>query len=114
MILPNQTEKDLTSYFKSEEFTILDSNDKETEIIATGGKIKTKAKTYDIIKLGDVNGDGKIKANDALATLKHSMETEKLEGIYLEAAKVTSSDSVKASNALQILKYSMGLVQIEL
>ncbi|MBR6033402.1 MAG: dockerin type I repeat-containing protein [Clostridia bacterium] len=114
IVSPTQNKENIEEYFKKDTITILDSNDKQTETIATGGKIKTKDKTYEIIKLGDVNGDGKVKANDALATLKHSMGTEMLTGVYLEAAKVTSSESIKATNALQILKYSMGLVQIQL
>lgn len=113
-IMPTVDKEQLTSYLGSKDFSILDKDGKETEKISTGGKIKIKNVTYSIIKMGDVNGDGKVKANDALAVLKHSMGTSNLEGVYAKAAEVINANKVKATDALAILKYSMGLIEINL
>ena len=89
--------------------------DKSQEKTATGYKInvlgednKTIAKTYTLIKVGDVNGDGKVIAQDALAILKHSTGRKKLEGVYLQAADVKNDANVKATDALTVLRYSTG------
>ena len=113
-IAPAKTVDDLNKYLGINNFSILDINGKETKNIATGGKIKIGKVEYVVIKMGDVTGDGKVKAADALAVLKHSMGIEILDGVNLKAAGVTNSDKIKASDALAILKYSMGLMEINL
>ena len=113
-LTPQANITDIQKTLGIKEITLLDKNDKKTENIATGGKIKTTNKTYTIIKLGDVDGDGKIKAKDALSVLKHSMGVELLDGIYLKAAEVGGQKTIKAKDALSILKCSMGIAELSI
>ncbi len=104
-------------------YDILDAKDKKTDgtKVATGYKInvlnsdkKTVEKTYTIIKVGDVNGDGKVSANDALAGLKHSMGLTALKGNYLKAVDANNDGKTNASDALLILKNSMDIETLSL
>ena len=110
--IPNTTVKTMvnelgiTSYEVTKEGTKKNDNDK----LATGYKLKdTKNnKEYNIIVLGDVNGDGKALAIDALSILKHSTKATSLKGLYLTAADINGDGKVLATDALQTLKHSTG------
>ncbi|MBR6033400.1 MAG: hypothetical protein IKP28_01415 [Clostridia bacterium] len=104
-------------------YEILDAKGKKTDgtKLATGYKLnvlkddkKTVEKTYTIIKMGDVNGDAKVNASDALAALKHSMGTATLKGNYLKATDANGDGKTNASDALLILKISMGIETLSL
>ena len=58
--------------------------------------------------LGDVNGDGEIKANDALEVLKAVVGKTVLDGTQTLAADVNKDGDVKANDALEILKKVVG------
>ncbi len=62
------------------------------------------------VMLGDINGDGKIDASDALIALQHSVQLTKLEGDKFAAADVNRNGVVDASDALLILQYSVHLI----
>lgn len=72
--------------------------------IATIGNIK-----YTIVKKGDCNGDGYVKANDYLIIKDYIMGTgtAKLEGPYKSAADVTGDHQVKANDYLKIKDHIM-------
>lgn len=116
--VPSVTVKELVEFLNVNSYSILDAEEKvvnkEEEKIATGYKIKIQDKTYTIVKVGDVNGDGKAIAVDALAILKHSTGKRKLEGVYLEAAEVAKDGKVNAVDALSVLKNSTGKIEISL
>ena len=59
------------------------------------------------VTLGDIDGDGKINASDALQALRHSVKEIKLEGTMFTAGDVTKDKLINASDALQILRYSV-------
>ncbi|MCL2018339.1 MAG: dockerin type I domain-containing protein [Oscillospiraceae bacterium] len=59
---------------------------------------------------GDVNGDGKITARDALLILKHVSGKEIITGNALEAADVNGDGKVDANDALTILKFVTGML----
>ena len=61
--------------------------------------------------LGDINGDGKIDASDALLCLQHSVQLTTLTDNAAKAADVTRDGTIDASDALKILQYSVGLVK---
>lgn len=65
-------------------------------------------KEYNI--LGDVNGDGKVDANDALVILKHVANLEILDEIATLFADVNGDTQVNANDALDILKYVAKLI----
>ena len=60
------------------------------------------------VTLGDVNGDGEIKANDALETLKAVVGKVILTADQEAAADVNKDGEVKANDALEILKKVVG------
>ena len=82
---------------------------KGTKMVATGDIAKTANEIYTIVKKGDTNGDGYVKANDYLIIKDYIMETGNviLKGIYKEAADVTGDNKVKANDYLKIKDYIM-------
>lgn len=120
---PNTTVQQVIETLSCNNYSIIDNSgglvDKQLEKTATGYKInvlsednKTIIKTYTFIKVGDVNGDGKVIALDALEVLKHTTGRKKLEGIYLQSADVAKNGNIQAIDALTILKYSTGKSEI--
>lgn len=60
-------------------------------------------------KLGDINNDGKVLADDARAALRHSVKLDILTGNKLKAADVNKDGSVLANDARTILRVSVKL-----
>lgn len=58
--------------------------------IGTGAKVTIEGKTYTVIKLGDVNGDGAVDILDMALIKRHLMGTQKLKDEYKKAGKITS------------------------
>ena len=77
LVEPNTTVSKLKE--KYSDTIIVDKEDAEISgniLIGTGAKIKIDgAEKFTIVKLGDVNGDGKIKATDYVLIKNHIMET---------------------------------------
>lgn len=117
-VTPTATVDNILNQLNTKDYSMLDAKGniikKENEKIVTGYKIKVQDKTYTLIKLGDVNGDGKVLAVDALAILKHSIGKIKLEGAYLKAADVKKDGKILATDALTVLKHSIGSTTIAL
>lgn len=59
-------------------------------IIGTGAKATIEGKTYTVIKLGDVNGDGTVDILDMALIKRHLMGTQKLKDEYKTAGKIAS------------------------
>ena len=66
------------------------------------------------VKMGDVDGDGDIKAGDARLALRASVSLETLSDAQTKAADVDYDGAVKASDARIILRASVGLEHIEI
>ncbi len=62
------------------------------------------------IKLGDVNGDGKINVTDAILILRYNAEIETLTGSQKAAADVTGDKQVNTKDAIDILRYDAQLI----
>ena len=82
--------------------------------LATGYQVKNNGRTYTVIKLGDVNGDGEIKATDYMRIKNYIMDTSKLTNAQLEAADVNRDGKVKATDYMKIKNYIMGTSNISL
>ena len=99
---------------------IIDKNGNEITgdtLIGTGSKIKINGEEkYTIVKLGDVNGDGRIKASDYVLIKNHIMspETSKLSDIQKKSADVNKDKNIKASDYVLIKNYIMSGTQIKL
>lgn len=60
-------------------------------------------------QMGDVNGDGKVKADDAVLVLKHFADVEKLSAEDAAYADVDGDGKILAKDAVEILKIFAGL-----
>ncbi len=59
------------------------------------------------VKMGDLNGDGKVDAKDALIVLKISVKKVTPTDVEKTAADVNEDQKIDAKDALEILKYSV-------
>ena len=75
---------------------------------------KTDTPDEPIGLLGDVDGDGDITANDALAILRQSVGLENFDENKLLLADVDGDGDITANDALEVLRYSVGLSQNEI
>ncbi len=115
--IPNATVKSMVNELgiTSYEVTTADGKKKaEGDKIGTGYKLKDKNhnKEYTLVVMGDVNGDGKVLATDALAVLRSSTGANSLKGVYLQAADANGDGKVLASDALKILRCSTNAEEI--
>ena len=67
-------------------------------------------KTYSIIVLGDVNGDGQIKSNDALLIERKIVGIQNISSCGLVAADTSRDGQIKSNDALLIKRYIVNLV----
>lgn len=97
IIAPKTTIKDISGATNS------------SKVFGTGAKIKLNNKTYNLVMLGDVNGDGTIKASDYVLIKNYIMspETSTLSEIHRKAADVNRDSGIKASDYVLIKNYIM-------
>lgn len=94
---------------KNEDGTII-----ETGNIGTGYNVTIDKNTYIIIKMGDINGDGKVNTVDALNALKYDVGAINLTSEQLKALDVNKDKKTNTVDALILLKYDVGLEQINI
>ncbi len=82
------------------------------ELVGTGCIIKIGVNNYTVVKKGDVNGDGYIKATDYMKIKNYIMGTVSLLDAEKSAADVNSDSSVKATDYMKIKNYIMGTATI--
>ena len=58
---------------------------------------------------GDVNGDGRIQANDAILALQIAAGVVEPDKIQSQAADINGDGEVKANDAIQILHKAAGM-----
>ena len=77
--------------------------------VGTGYTITIGDKKYTTVKMGDVDGDGIIDTLDSLKALKQFVGTEKLSGVYKEAADINKDGTIDTLDSLKMLKnYATG------
>ena len=92
---------------------VVTKNGVQTEEAGTGYIITINDKEYIIVKRGDANGDGYVKANDYLIIKDYIIgANSQLKNEYLQAADVTNDKSVKANDYLKIKDHIMYGVEI--
>ncbi len=98
------------------EVTIQDATkaNKTTGNLATGWLITYKEKTYTVVVLGDINGDGKVTTVDAARSLKCAANKYELKGAYLDASDVNGDGKVTTVDAARILKVAAGKYKISI
>lgn len=98
---------------------IIDKNGKEITgdtLVGTGTKVKIGgAEKYTIIKLGDVNGDGKVKATDYVLIKNYIMSNGgTLDNNQIKGADVNKDGAVKATDYILIKNNIMNGTKINL
>ena len=88
----------------------------EGEVFGTGAKLVIDKKTYDLIMLGDVNGDGKVKSTDYVLIKNYIMDssTSNLNDNKLKASDVNKDGAVKSTDYVLIKNYIMNGTKINL
>ena len=94
----------------------MDTNNKPIEKgnLATGYKVKNNNRTYTVIKLGDVNGDGKVTPADSTAVLRCYVGLDKITSAEKSAADTNRDGKVAPADSTVILRKYVGLQNIEL
>ena len=114
--IPNLTIKELASTLKFTNYEVTKDGVKkvDTDAIGTGYKIKDNStnKEYTALVLGDVNGDGKVKATDYMKIKNYIMNTSKLSDVEKKAADVNKDGEIKATDYMKIKNYIMGTSSI--
>lgn len=82
--------------------------------VGTGYTITIDNKTYSIVKIGDISGDGKIDSRDSLRILKYSVGAYEIKNSFIKAADINSDGKIDSRDSLRILKYSVGSYQINI
>lgn len=90
---------------------------KAPEVFGTGSEFtvvnESGSYSYKIVVRGDNNGDGKINSTDALAVLKHSVQSAVMEdSSKLNASDLDRNGTINSSDALAILQISVGTKNI--
>lgn len=93
------------------------SGTENTGIVATGNKMvvyvnDTLVATKEIVIYGDVTGDGKVTALDAIKLNRYTIGTSTLSGCYLAAADANRDAKANVLDAIIINRYTIGLSTI--
>lgn len=84
-------------------------------MLATGQTVTIDEVDYTVVKLGDVNGDGKINSGDLLRVKKHLLKAISLENtVEADSADVTKDGKINSGDLLRIKKYLLEVSNIEL
>lgn len=77
--------------------------------LGTCSKVNIDGKDYDVIKKGDVNGDGDVNILDSVAIINHIKETAKINNVAkLDAAQVKGEGSITITDVVALLNYIKG------
>ena len=88
---------------------IKDSKGKEitstSVVLATGYTVTINGKEYDIVVLGDVNGNGEITSSDLLGIVNHLNGNKPLKDAYKKACDANRSDTISSSDLLTVVNH---------
>ena len=118
---PGTNAADFVAGFKTENCTVKvlkASGEENTGVVATGNKLAvyaddTLVASTEIVIYGDLSGDGKINALDAIKLNKYTIGTSTLSGCYLVAADVSGDGKSNALDAIIINRYTIGTAEIK-
>ncbi len=119
LVVPNLTISDMAKELGITAYIIKDASQNSisaNQIAATGYTFTNDANNnqYTIAVLGDVNGDGQIKASDYMKIKNYIMGSTDLSGTEQVAADANNDGAIKASDYMKIKNYIMGTTQITL
>ena len=102
--------KENLSFYK-EDYIIFEDNKEVTDnsaLIKTGQLLVIGNNAYQLVVIGDINGDGKIKASDLSAMKKALTGNIELTGAYYKAADVNGDNNLKASDMSRLKAMLIG------
>ncbi len=119
MVAPGTKNNEVADAIGMKNFKVKNSENKEVSAnsnAATGYTFTntTYNTSYIMIVLGDVNGDGEVKASDYMKIKNYIMNTTTLTNIQKLAADVNDDKEIKASDYMKIKNFIMGTTAITL
>lgn len=113
---PATTVESIKEKYSDTKITVKNSSGNEitTGNVGTGYTITIADKTYTIVKLGDVNGDGKITPADSTVILRSYVGLNTLNDATNLAANVNFDSKITPADSTVILRQYVGLGNIEL
>lgn len=82
-------------------------------LVGSGKIFKADGKTYTVIKLGDLNGDGRLNTSDTLVMTQHIMKYKSItNNNYLNAADINQDGRVNTSDSLMLRQHVMKIRSI--
>ena len=85
-----------------------------SKYFGTNSKIKLDGKSYTLVMLGDVSGDGQVKSKDYMMIKNYIMSGYKLTLSQKEAADVNRDGNIKSKDYMMIKNYIMSGTSIKL
>lgn len=104
----NTTVANAKAAFPSTIFELID----ETDLIATGKKVRINGNELTAVVMGDLDGNGKLDPNDYLLLKKAFLGTADLEGVYLEAAGVAADEEISPLDYMLLKRAYFGTYNI--
>ena len=115
-ISPKTKLNELTNnIYTNMEYYVYNSNNeiaKQDDFVATGMKIQNSEKTYKVVVLGDLNGDGKITITDVVKERLHVSNISSLKDEFLKAADVNNDKKVTITDLVIINLASLNIRKI--
>ena len=104
---PDTSVETIKEKYTNKNIVVKDSSGKVVSSgnVGTGYTITIDNKTYTIVKMGDINGDGVIDAVDLLKLRRVLLGKDKIDGVYKESANTYKDESVDAVDLLKIRKH---------
>lgn len=84
----------------------------EDGILTTGSTVTRDGKTYTVIILGDVNGDGKINSTDFVQIRKNYLGLYEIQAEFAAAADVDKDGEVNSTDFMRVRRHYLALFDI--
>ena len=86
----------------------------KSSVFGTGAKIKIEDKEYNLVMLGDVNGDGEVKSKDYMMIKNYIMGTLEMSETEKKAADVNGDGNITPADYVKVKNHIMNVSKISL
>ena len=107
-----RVEEFLSNVSSNEEIKVYDLEDKELSRgnkVGTGYKLKVNDEIFDIVVLGDLNGDGEINIGDVSLSYNIYRGRKSIDDLYKEFGKLINNSSITLGYVAKLYNYYRGL-----
>lgn len=101
---------DASAVVKNGSTTISDTS----SLVGTGYTVTINNKTYTIIKLGDVNGDGKINSGDLFTIQKYLLGKSEFTSVQIKSADVNNDGKINSGDLFNVQKHLIKKTELSL